>query len=139
MNLSQITNWFSEVRLDRMDQLDDIYHPNVYFKDPFNEFESVLKLKTFFTLVVEDFGSPKMEFLDLISEGNQAFLTWNYHFIVDGKKMKIHGSSHLKFKDDLVIYHRDYWDTGEELFQYVPILGWVYKKIAKRISHMERL
>ena len=36
----------------------------------------------------------------------------------------IHGVSHLRFDDEgKVTYHRDYRDTGEELYAKLPLIG----------------
>jgi len=43
------------------------------------------------------------------------------------------GSSHLRFNSDgLVEYHRDYWDASEELYEKLPVIGFVLKALKKR-------
>jgi hypothetical protein len=46
----------------------------------------------------------------------------------------IHGSSQLQLAEDgRIAWHRDYWDTGEELYAKLPLLGvlirWLQRKL----------
>jgi hypothetical protein len=44
----------------------------------------------------------------------------------------IHGVSHIRFDaSGKVNYHRDYWDTGEELYAKVPVLGWLIRRLKR--------
>jgi len=51
---------------------------------------------------------------------------WDFEFRMRGKPVSqcIRGSSHIRFNSaGLVIYHRDYWDAAEELYEKIPLLG----------------
>ena len=56
------------------------------------------------------------------------FLLWDMSFRMKTwrprKTQIIRGVSHLRFgTDGKVVYHRDYWDTGEELYSKLPLIG----------------
>ena len=45
-------------------------------------------------------------------------------------------ASHMRFAaDGRVVYHRDYWDAAEELYEKLPVLGplmrWLKRQAAK--------
>jgi len=43
--------------------------------------------------------------------------------------------SHLRFApDDRVCYHRDYWDTSEEFYTKLPIIGCLMRGLHKALS-----
>ena len=47
----------------------------------------------------------------------------------------IRGVSHLRFGDDgKVTYHRDYWDTGEELYGKLPLIGGAVRFLRRAIG-----
>lgn len=47
----------------------------------------------------------------------------------------IRGVSHLRFGEDgKVIYHRDYWDTGEELYAKLPLIGGAVRFLRRAIG-----
>ncbi len=40
----------------------------------------------------------------------------------------------LGVSDDSIIYHKDYYDLGEMVYEHVPILGFVIKKIKGKLA-----
>jgi hypothetical protein len=47
--------------------------------------------------------------------------------------LTIHGSSHLRFNvAHQVMYHRDYWDAAEELYEKIPVLGSLMRFIKRQ-------
>ena len=47
----------------------------------------------------------------------------------------IHGVSHLRFDDEgKVTHHRDYWDTGEELYAKLPLIGGAVRLLRRSIG-----
>jgi hypothetical protein len=51
-----------------------------------------------------------------------------------GKPILLQGNSYIKFSDDnLVVYHRDYFDMGEFIYEHVPVIGWIIKKVKAKL------
>jgi len=40
----------------------------------------------------------------------------------------------LVSKDDIIVYHKDYYDLGEMVYEHIPLLGFFVKKIKKRLA-----
>jgi hypothetical protein len=60
---------------------------------------------------------------------------WDFSFRLKGTcaPITIHGSSHLRFNAvHQVIYHRDYWDAAEELYEKIPVLGSLMRLIKRK-------
>jgi len=50
-----------------------------------------------------------------------------------GQVQCIKGSSHLQLNQNgLVQSHRDYWDTAEELYEKIPVLGGLMRWLKKQ-------
>ena len=120
-------------------QLDQIYTENAYFKDPFNEFEGIKDIKRVFGHMFVALNEPRFEVTAQFGKGQEAFLSWNFLFRFKDTQPEvqqcIRGSTHLKFAaDGRVVYHRDYWDAAEELYEKIPYLGglmrWIKRKAA---------
>jgi len=48
---------------------------------------------------------------------------------------EIEGASHLLFNEaGLVVEHRDYWDSSEELLQKLPVIGALLRWLKKRFA-----
>ena len=67
--------------------------------------------------------------------GDQAWLTWDFHLVLRGRALCIHGASHLRFAaDGRVCVHRDYWDPAEELYEKLPLIGALMRWLRRRLA-----
>jgi steroid Delta-isomerase len=113
-----------------------VYASEAFFRDPFNEVRGLDKVERIFAHMFETLDAPRFVVIDAFEQGDQAFLTWDFHFqrMGQAQPMKIHGSSHLRFDaDGRVAYHRDYWDAAEELWERVPLLGALMRWLKGRL------
>jgi ketosteroid isomerase-like protein len=79
-----------------------------------------------FQHMFETVDQPCFIVLQAITQGDQAFLTWDFHFQrkPSGQPLRIHGATHLRFDaQGRITMHRDYWDAAEELYAKLPLLG----------------
>ncbi len=66
-------------------------------------------------------------------------LAWRFEFGVRVVKtvraQVVHGVTHFKFDaQGKVSLHRDYWDTGEELYMKLRLLGWLLRALRRRLT-----
>ncbi len=133
--LKDFKEWFVNLNESSMDEIIYFYDENVFFKDPFNEFYGIDKLKKLFTHMFFIFKNPHFVFIDTIDNSEEIFLTWDFIFCYKKKIFKIHGSSHLKLNDkEKIIYHRDYWDVGEEILLKIPLIKSLYGFFQSKLS-----
>lgn len=128
--LRKLIDWYETLGVESLSGLPDYYCEDCYFKDPFNETRSRTDIHGIFSEMFEKLESPRFVFDDIISDGLKAFVTWRFEFGWRGRRMTIQGGSHLRFSvDGRVEYHRDYWDVAEELYEKLPVLGWILRRI----------
>jgi len=133
--LKEFKEWVINLNESNLDNIVSYYDENVFFKDPFNEFNGREKLKKLFLHMLINFKNPHFVFLDTIENSKEIFLTWDFIFGYKEKIFKIHGSSHLKFNDEeKIVYHRDYWDVGEELLLKIPLIKSLYGFLQNKLS-----
>ena len=134
-NLKELTLWYENLKKDSLDKIDFFYDEYVFFKDPFNEFKGRDKLMKVFTHMLENLENPHFVILDTIEDSDGAFLTWDFYLKIKGRGYKIDGSSHLKYnKENKIVYHRDYWDVGEEILLKIPFMKFIYSYIQKKLA-----
>ena len=134
-NLKELMKWYETLREESLDTINLYYDNAVFFKDPFNEINGINHVKKIFKEMFLKLEDPRFVFLETIEQGKSAFLTWDFIFKIKGKQFSIHGSSHLKFNDEnKIIYHRDYWDVGEELFLKIPFVKSIYGVFRKKLA-----
>jgi hypothetical protein len=52
----------------------------------------------------------------------------------NAKKITLDGTTQLGVDGDIIIYHKDYYDLGEMVYEHVPILGFIIKKIKGKLA-----
>jgi len=134
-NLKDLKIWYENLKKSTLDQIENFYDANVYFKDPFNEIKGRDKLRKIFYHMFENFENPNFVFIDTMENDDEAFLTWDFYLKLNGIEYKIHGSSYLKYnKEKTIYYHRDYWDVGEEVLLNVPFVRSFYGYFRKKLA-----
>lgn len=134
-DLNKITHWYEHLSQETLEEIDNFYTEEVFFKDPFNELIGREKVKNIFQHMFTSLNEAHFVFVETLLQGNSAFITWDFIFKFKNVQYKIHGSSHLKFNElGKIFYHRDYWDVGEELLLKLPIIKSIYKVFQKKLS-----
>jgi steroid delta-isomerase len=129
--MQRIVKWYENLSPITLSSIDTIYDDEVFFKDPFNEIVGIENLKSVFEKMFEQLPMAKFYILDVVEEEDVAFMNWQMSFKAFGKDQIIHGVSHLKFFGNKLNYHRDYWDSSEELFEKIPVVGPVFNLTRK--------
>lgn len=133
--LQRLASWFETLSPDSLKTIDQFYTRTAYFKDPFNEVRDIRHIEHIFSEMFVQFQQPRFVVQDQVCDDKQqqALLTWHFLFDWRGKPWCILGSSHLRFTPEgLVEYHRDYWDASEELYEKLPVIGFVLRALKKR-------
>jgi len=134
-NLSNLKTWYENLKKNSLEHIDSYYNEDVFFKDPFNEIKGREKLRKIFNHMFENLENPRFVFIDTIENEKEAFLTWDFFLKLNSREYKIHGSSHLKYnKEKIIFYHRDYWDVGEEVLLNVPFVRSFYGYFRKKLA-----
>ena len=134
---ARVIAFFEALTPATLAQLEEIYTPQVYFKDPFNEVRGLQEVRRIFAHMYEALEQPRFVVTDCIAQGDQCFLTWNFEFRFKNfdrtSLQTIRGGSHLKFTaGGQVDFHRDYWDAAEELYEKLPLLGSLMRWLKER-------
>lgn len=131
----KIRYWYATLDENSLEELPLYYVTNAQFKDPFNEVVGISDIKQIFVHMFSTTVQPHFVFIDLIEKADQAFLTWYFHFKLNGREYTVKGASHLHFNaEGLIVNHRDYWDPAEELWQKLPFIGGIIAWLRSRFN-----
>jgi steroid Delta-isomerase len=137
-DLKPFVDFFEHLKPEDLPQLGRFYAADTRFKDPFNEVVGVEAVAAIFGHMFANLDGPRFEVRDLIVQGDQAFLSWDFVFRMrrfNRAEQRIRGGSHLRFgADGLITDHRDYWDAAEELYEKLPVLGGLMRWLKKRAA-----
>jgi steroid Delta-isomerase len=119
-------------------RMGELYAPDARFKDPFNEVQGVAAIEAVFHHMFASLDAPRFVIRDVIVQGDQCFLTWDFVFRMrrfSSAEQLIRGGSHLHLgADGRITLHRDYWDAAEELYEKLPVLGGLMRWLKKRAA-----
>lgn len=139
MDLDEIVRRFEALQPGDVVRMREFYDENAFFKDPFNEVRRVEDIEAIFGRMFETLVEPRFRVTNRIAQGDQAVLEWDFTFGIRRWKPRrewcIRGMSHLRFAPDgRIAYHRDFWDTGEELYSKLPLVGGVIRFLRSRMG-----
>ncbi len=136
MAITQFVNIYQSLSKNNLDSLTLIYDENITFVDPIHTICGLPSLTEYFVHLYENLISSQFHMEHTYQCDNDAFLYWTmvitHKKLNKGKPVSVKGHSKLTFKNDKVIYHRDYFDLGEMLYEQLPGIGFLIKKVKVR-------
>jgi hypothetical protein len=116
--------------------LQNVYAHNINFVDSFHDISGIDSFTDYCESIYENVIYSRFDFHDEMISDHQAMLTWTMHYahprLNGGKDISVKGTSHIKFFEK-VFLHQDYVDGGKLLYEHVPVLSWVIKKLKSRM------
>ncbi len=139
MHTDGLIQFYHELSVESLARFPEFYSANAYFKDPFNEVHGVAAIQRIFTHMFSQVAEPRFVVTEQVADAGGVMLIWTFHYRVrlwgKGETQVMRGVSHLKFDaDGKVNYHRDYWDTAEELYMKLPALGFMMRGLRKMLA-----
>lgn len=113
--------------------LANIYTEDIVFTDPIKSIEGLENLTKYFKDLYQSVTSCHFALTSYLQDSNRYSLEWVMHLqhkkISNNQEIELNGASFIEFKNDKICYHRDYFDLGALVYEQVPILGSVIRKI----------
>lgn len=124
---------FNTLDKGNLNRLSGVYSESIHFKDPLGEANGLDELTHYFAGSYANVIACHFEFSEEAIDEGTVNLTWTMHLrhkrINGGKEIQVEGISHLHILDGKVNYHRDYFDAGQLLYEHLPVLGGIIRKI----------
>lgn len=130
---------FEGLTQESLATLGELYAPDAYFRDPFNEVRGVAAILQIFADMYTRLADCRFHILETVADDRGAVLTWDLRFrfrsLQRETQQTIHGASHLKFDaTGRIAYHRDYWDAADELYAKLPLIGALMRYLKRRMA-----
>jgi steroid Delta-isomerase len=134
---TRVVTFFEQLSPADLARVGEFYAPDARFKDPFNDVSGVMAIRQVFEHMYCMLDEPRFVVRDIVVDGDQCFLTWDFLFrfkrISPNVGQVVHGGSHLRFAaDGRIVLHRDYWDAAEELYEKLPAVGALMRWLKRR-------
>ena len=136
--VDRVVAYFEAITPEGVARLGEFYTPDAAFKDPFNAVRGVPAIEKIFAHMFVALHEPRFVVNDIVVQGDQAFLTWDFVFrfrrFREGEQ-RVRGASHLRFAPDgRIALHRDYWDAAEELYEKLPVVGGLMRWLKRQAN-----
>lgn len=125
--LGRFQQVFNEMESDHIPSLGSVYHDNVLFRDPLTEVRGLPALETYlsnaYANVIHcgfDYGVPAWQQLGFSLPWT---MTLQHRRLRRGRPINVEGITMVHTRDNLISFHRDYFDAGQLLYEQVPVLG----------------
>lgn len=138
MDVQTVSQVYQQLNKSNLHLLSDVYHQEVVFEDAAHRLEGWDALERYFDALYTNVKRCDFNIIEHQQSGDNGFITWQMALehpkLSKGAVIQVNGVSHLKFYQGRVIYHRDYFDLGEMLYENLPVLGSVIKTIKQRLG-----
>ena len=137
--VARVVAFFEALTPADLGRIGEFYTDDARFKDPFNEVQGQAAIKKIFAHMYIALHEPRFSVRDIVAEGDQCFLTWDFLFrfkrFSPTVEQCVRGGSHIVFGDDgRIALHRDYWDAAEELYEKLPAVGSLMRWLKRRAN-----
>lgn len=138
MDVQSVVNFYQKLNKSNLHLLAEVYHQEVVFEDAAHRLEGREALEGYFEALYTNVKRCDFSIHEHQQVGDSGFLTWQMTLehpkLSKGAVIYVNGVTHIKFSQGQVIYHRDYFDLGEMLYENLPLLGSVIKSIKQRLG-----
>lgn len=142
--IEQLKAAYASFDKNLLPKLSDLYAENVEFIDPIHTanghtVNGLKKLTSYYEEAMQDLLLCHFIFHQTIVDEsrNEAVLVWTMRYqhakLASGQLIEMQGNSHLRYNEK-IIYHRDYYDLGVMVYEHIPVLGLIIKKIKQRLA-----
>lgn len=137
-NPEKIEHIFQNLNKDSMHLVEEFYAKDAEFVDPIESMKGADKIKAYYTNMYQNVKSIDFKFSHFIESGDSVAAIWKMTLVTEklngGEPIVVDGNSIIRFQDGKAVYHRDYFDMGAFIYENVPVLGFIVKKIKERFK-----
>jgi hypothetical protein len=148
--INKFQSFYSDLASMKVEDLSSIYSENVTFIDPVTTHSGITSVESYFSNLLQDtkyciFTINAIESTSSIEDQDankvdklSYMVTWVMTFssprLNSGAPINVDGITQLIVENNKISYHRDYYDLGQMVYENVPLLGWIIKRIKRRLA-----
>lgn len=109
------------------EKLSLIYTQEVEFIDPVKGINGLAELTGYFKNLYKSVDHCHFTISNHLKKNDHYAIQWQMNLkhkkLAKNNEIIVDGASFLRFKNEKVCYHRDYYDLGALIYEQIPILG----------------
>ncbi|MFQ3206734.1 MAG: hypothetical protein ACI9IT_000874, partial [Glaciecola sp.] len=150
--ITKFESFYTDLASMKIEELADLYSKDVTFVDPIAAHSGITAVEAYFTKLLHNakycsftihsieqtISIPTDSESKSTTDGSGYLVTWKMSFtsarINKGQPIHVDGVSQLKIKNNKITYHRDYYDLGQMIYENIPLLGRLIKRIKRTLG-----
>ena len=129
-------DYIENLNAQNISELGKLAVPEVQFRDPFNDVVGLDKFIAVLRDMFENVEDAKFTVSQRACSDDCCFIKWRFsgkvRFLGD---WQFDGLSEVRFADDgRILAHTDYWDASVEFYMRLPVIGWVFRLLRRRLQ-----
>jgi len=105
-----------------------VYAPDAWLYDNLTAIQGLEDIRRYFNKAASEVDTLDIEFLQIARSDADYFIRWRMSIVsprlADGGELVSYGVTQFRFDNQgKVLLHRDFWDAGTGLYEYIPVLG----------------
>ena len=138
-NQDKVRFFYEKLNKDSMHLVEEFYDPQIDFIDPIHSLKGSDKMREYYANLYKNAEDVKFEFTDFVQANEKVVAVWKMTLKTEklngGEPYTVEGNSVIHFgPSGKAVYHRDYFDLGAFVYEKIPVVGYVVKKIKNRMK-----
>lgn len=118
-----------------------VYAPDAWLYDNIAVVRGLESIQAYFVKATGEADGLEVEFLQAIPAGTDYFIRWRMAItssgLADGEPIVSYGVTQFRFDaEGRVLLHRDFWDAGTGLYEYLPVAGGLIARLRHLLAAM---
>lgn len=142
--LQQFATGFASLNKDNLARVAELYSADILFQDPLHRIHGLADLRAYYEQLYANVSELRFDFhgydqtgYDQVASG-EGYLRWTMHYrhprLEGGRPLQLEGCSYLRWRDDKVYHHHDYFDAGALLYEHLPLFGALIRWLKGRLA-----
>jgi hypothetical protein len=133
--MARAEGFFADMRAEAIRaRAAETYAPDAYLNDNLVAIEGAGPIGEYFSHTAGRLRSLRVSFLNVTHAGPDYFVRWRMTVeserLNGGAPMVSYGMTHFRFDaSGRILLHKDFWDAGTGLYEYLPGLGPVLRRV----------
>ena len=131
MNDTLINNFVDNINSLSRDNVNEvlsqIYTNEIEFIDPVKGVNGLNELTQYFSNMYKSVDKCHFAITNYVTDGIHHTIEWDmtlkHQKLSKNKEITLQGASFIRFDNNKVCYHRDYYDLGALIYERLPIIG----------------
>ena len=132
--LKRYADYYTRLTPETLGDIDHLARADMRFTDPFNDLPDRAAYKRLLAQIFATIASPRFVVLHSASKASVGYLKWRFEGTLRGRAFSVVGVGEVQFDaQGMVVAHHDHWDAASNFYERIPILGWLLRRIKKRV------